>query len=76
MDCKTANAIRRDRVIGALGLHPLRVRLEASADCDAHAARAAHYALDLIDMAGRIVDLTTAAQGPSIGRAKIRPCGR
>ena len=45
-----------DRVLAALNLHPLYLRLVASAHCDQHAA---HHALKLIDMAGRIVNSTT-----------------
>jgi hypothetical protein len=42
-----------DRVIEALGLRPLRLRLVASARCDDGAA---HQALHLIQMAGAIID--------------------
>jgi hypothetical protein len=42
-----------DRVIEALGLRPLRLRLIASAHCDEGAA---HQALQLIQMAGAIID--------------------
>ena len=45
-----------DRVLAALDLQPLYLRLVASAHCDEHAA---HRALELIDLAGRIVDFTT-----------------
>ena len=49
-----------DRVLAALDLHPLYLRLVASAHCDQHAA---HHAVELLEIAGRLVDFTTNPNG-------------